>query len=352
MQILKLSWFLSCLSPLFLYTLRMSFVHLHNHTHYTFQRALGNPERLAKRARELGQNAVAITDAGNLYGAFEFYQACIEEGVKPIIGVEFLISKKGRANREKDNEFYEIVLLAKNYNGYKNLINLVTRSQLEGYYNGKARIDFELLEEYHSDLIALSGSMYGEIAQMITTGKEELKIVERIEYYRSLFGTDNYYLEIEEHPDKSLQPKINETIILLNKKYGYEYVGTNNAYYITPDDAEVQDMMSAVSDGRELDDPDRPTLMNGDYSIRSDRDMEELFVYAPKAYENAQKIADAIDLHIEYGSYKIPKFPLSEQEKIEYEKYEKSVIENNSKNTQEFLSMNQEEWLLRKMCIE
>ncbi len=330
----------------------MSFVHLHTHTHYTFQRALGNPERLAKRAKELGQNAVAITDAGNLYGAFEFYQACMDEDIKPIIGVEFLISKKGRANREKDNEFYEIVLLAKNYDWYKNLINLVTRSQLEWYYNGKARIDFELLEEYHNDLIALSGSMYGEIGQMITTGKEEIKIIERIEYYRTLFGPENYYLEIEEHPDKPLQPKINEMIIALGKKYGYEYVGTNNAYYITPDDAEVQDMMSAVSDGRELDDPDRPTLMNGDYSIRSSRDMEELFVYAPKAYENAQKIADSIDLHIEYGSYKIPKFPLSDQEKIEYEKYEKSVVENNTKNAQEFLSMNQEEWLLRKMCIE
>ncbi len=223
---------------------------------------------------------------------------------------------------------------------------------MEGYYNGKARIDFELLGEYHNDLIALSGSMYGEIPQMITTGKDESKIIERIEYYRALFGAENYYLEIEEHPDKPLQPKINEMIIALGKQYGYEYVGTNNAYYITPDDAEVQDMMSAVSDGRELDDPDRPTLMNGDYSIRSSRDMEELFVYAPKAYENAQKIADSIDLHIEYGSYKIPKFPLSDQEKIEYEKYEKSVIENNTKNVQEFLSMNQEEWLLRKMCIE
>lgn len=115
MQILNLSSVGSCLSCLFLYTLGMSFVHLHTHTHYTFQRALGNPERLAKRAKELGQNAVAITDAGNLYGAFEFYQACMDEDIKPIIGVEFLISKKGRANREKDNEFYEIVLLAKNY---------------------------------------------------------------------------------------------------------------------------------------------------------------------------------------------------------------------------------------------
>lgn len=110
-------------------------------------------------------------------------------------------------------------------------------------------------------MIALSGSLYGEIGQMIITGKEESRICERIEYYRKLFGKENYFLEIEEHPDKPMQPKINEMVIALSKKYGYEYVGTNNTYYLTPDDADVQDMMSAVSDGRSLDDPDRTTLL-------------------------------------------------------------------------------------------
>lgn len=134
---------------------------------------------------------------------------------------------------------------------------------------------------------------------MISTGREEPLICERIDYYRELFGSDHYYLEIEEHPDKPLQGNINAKIIELSKKYGYDYVGTNNSSYVTLDDASVQDMMSAVSDGRALDDPDRQTLMNGDYSLRSSCEMEEVFIYAPRAYENSAKIADMIDLTID-----------------------------------------------------
>ena len=329
----------------------MSFVHLHTHTHYTFQQALGNPEWLAKRAKALGQTAIAITDAGNMYGAFEFYEACVAEGIQPIIGVEFLLSKKWRANRDKDNEIYEIVLLARNYEGYKNLIKLVTISQLEGYYNGRPRIDFALLEEYRADIIALSGSMYGEISQHIITGKGDDYIRERIEYYIGIFGKDGYYLELQEHPDRPMQASINETILRLSKQYGYEYVATNNSYYLAPDDAGVQDMMSAVASGRALDDPDRATLMNGDYSVRPDREMEELFVYAPRAYENAAKIASLIDLHIDSGGYKIPVFPLSEDELMRYEEYKKEI---KNKNTKEniYQTLGTEEWLLREMCIE
>ena len=284
-----------------------------------------------------------------MYGAFEFYQACISLGVKPIIGVEFLLSKKGRKSREKDNEIFEIVLLAKNYAGYKNLIELVTLSQFEGYINGRPRIDFELLEKYHDSLIALSGSVYGEIAQMISTGREESLICERIEYYRHLFGRENYFLEIEEHPDKPLQWNINNTIIELSKKYGYEYVGTNNSYYVAPDDASVQDMMASVADGRALDDPDRNTLMNGDYSIRSSREMEELFVYAPRAYENTQKIADMIDLQIDHWSYKIPKFPLSEEDKKGYGDFEILLAKETGSWYQH---LGNEEWFLRRLCID
>lgn len=329
----------------------MSFVHLHTHTHYTFQQALGDPEGLAKRAKLLGQSAIAITDAWNMYGAFEFYEACMAEGIQPIIGVEFQISKKWRANRDKDNELYEIVLLASNYDWYKNLINLVTRSQMEGYYNGRPRIDFELLEEYKSDIIALSGSMYGEISQHIITGKWDAYICERIEYYQTLFGRDRYYLELQEHPDRPMQASINETMLRLSKIHSYEYVATNNSYYLTSDDAGVQDMMSAVASGRALDDPDRSTLMNGDYSVRSDREMEELFVHAPKAYENALKITKMIDLRIEHGGYKIPTFPLSDTESEQYRTYVAYTANQNTWVIQ-FQTLPSEEWLLRTLCIE
>ncbi len=302
---------------------------------------------IAKRAKEFGQTAIALTDTGNMYWAFEFYQACIDYDIKPIIGVEFLLSKKWRRNRDKDNEVFEIVLLAKNYAGYKNLIELVTLSQFEWFVGGRPRIDFELLEKYHDSLIALSGSLYGEIAQMISTWRDETLICERIEYYRNIFGKDHYYLEIEEHPDKPLQWNINNTIIELSKKYGYSYVATNNSYYITPDDASVQDMMASVADGRALDDPDRNTLMNGDYSIRSSREMEELFVYAPQAYENTQKIADMINLEIEYGDYKIPRFPLSIDEKTAYSRFLQSP-----NHTPLYQTLSEEEWFLRKLCID
>lgn len=200
-------------------------------------------------------------------------------------------------------------------------------------------------------MIVLSGSMYGEIGQAIITGQTEEYLLERIKFYQNLFGEENYYLEIEEHPDRPMQPKINDTLVALSKKHNLNIVGTNNAYYITLADAEVQDMMSAVAAGRELDDPDRNTLMDGDYSIRSSREMEELFVYAPKAYENAQKIADMIDLHIDYGDYKIPIFPLSDEEKIEFENYLQFVRDYNQNSSSPLVEFQAEEWLLRMLCI-
>lgn len=330
----------------------MTFIHLHNHTHYSFQQALGDPESLAKRAKELEQPAIAITDAGNLYGAFEFYKACKEHGIKPIIGVEFTVSRGGRTNREKGNELYEIVFLAKNYEGYQNLIKLVTKSQIEGFWNGRPRIDMELIEEYGNNVVVLSGSMYGDIAQMITQGKTDDEIVERIHFYQNLFGEENYFLEIQEHPDRPLQPKINDTIVRICKKHNFQIVGTNNCYYLTLDDAEVQDMMAAVASNRELDDPDRPTIIDGDYSVRSSREMEEVFVYCPEAYRNTQKVADLIDLHIDYGDYQIPIFPLSDEENIEYEKFKNFIDEHNKNSDEIFVKFNAEEWLLRKMCLE
>lgn len=129
-------------------------------------------------------------------------------------------------------------------------------------------------------------------------------------------------------------------------------MGTNNTYYITPDDASVQDMLSSVADGRALDDPDRPTLMNGDYSLRSSREMEELFVYAPRAYENSQKIADMIDLEIEYGSYKIPRFPLSHEETMAYKAYEEETRSASPMSAEILDLLDPEEWFLRKICID
>ena len=305
----------------------MSFVHLHTHTHYSFLTGLGKPAALVKRAQELSMPGLAITDAGNLYGAFEFYKKAKDAGINPIVGLEATISKKGRANRDKDNELYEIVLLAKNIDGYHKLIELVTESWMSGMYNGKPRIDFELLKRYRGDIIGLSGSIMGEIPQHITTGRDEAFIVERIAYYEDLFGKDDFYLELQEHPDRGNQPKINEYLVNLSKKYGYKLVATNNTYYVSESDAEAQDLFFCVGDGRSLEDPDRPSLIDGNYSLRSGEEMEELFSYAPQAVKNTLEINEKIHIDIPYGQTLIPTFELNPEGEARYEVYTKSITD-------------------------
>ncbi len=320
----------------------MSFVHLHTHTHYSFLRGLGTPKKLVARAKELGMPAVALTDAGNLYGAFEFYKYAKEAGIKPIIGVEFTLASKGRANRDKDNHTYQLVLLAKNMEGYKNLIQLVTESYLNGFYF-KPRIDFELLEKYSGQLIALSGNHLGEIGQHIATGKSTEFILERIRAYEGIFGAENWYLEMIEHPDQGAQTKINDILVKISREYGLQLIATNDTYYLTPTDAEAQDLLSCINDGRSIEDPDRATLIDGNYSIRSSEEMAELFAYAPEAIRNSLKIADAVDIIIPYGKTLIPNFELDEHVQKEYETYLGTL-------TPGLLRLSSEEWNLRRLC--
>lgn len=323
----------------------MSFVHLHTHTHYSFLSGLGKPGAFVKQAQSLAMPGLAITDAGNLYGAFEFYKKAKEAGINPIIGVEVTISKKGKDNRDKDNELFEIVLLAKNVEGYKNLIDMVTESWLHGMYNGRPRIDFELLEKYKGHLIGLSGSIMGEIPQHITTGKGEEYIRQRIAYYEGIFGKDDFYLELQEHPDRGNQPKINDYLVKLSRTYGYKVVATNHVYYISQDDAEARDLFYCIGDGRSLEDPDRPTLIEGNYALRSPEEMAELFAHVPEAIKNTLEINDKIRIDIPYGKTLIPTFELGAEEKALYTNYTDHLPEG-------IKALEEEEWNLRRICIE
>lgn len=320
----------------------MTFVHLHNHTHYSFLQGLGTPKKLVARAKELGMRAVAITDAGNLYGAFEFYKYAKEAGIQPIIGVECTIASKGKSNRDKDNSNYQIVLLAKNINGYRNLIQMVSESYLNGFYF-KPRIDFDLLKQYGGDLLALSGNHFGEIAQHVTTGKSTEFVLERIQFYQELFGKENFYLEIIEHPDRGAQTKINDTLVKISREFHIPLVATNDAYYLTPEDNEAQDLLSCIGDGRSIEDPDRATLIEGNYSLRSPEEMAEIFAHVPEAVKNTVKIAESIDLHIEYGKTLIPAFELDADVQLEYEDYLKHLPEGTQ-------TLHAEEWNLRRIC--
>jgi DNA polymerase-3 subunit alpha len=208
--------------------------------------------------------------------------------------------------------------------------------------------------------------MYGEIGQHIITGREEGYICDCIDEYIDIFGRENFFLEIQEYPDKPMQPRVNEYITNLSTKYGYGIVGTGGTYYLREDDAEIRDIISAVADGRDLDDPSRPTLIGGDYSMRSSRDMEELFVYAPVAYTTTARIADMIHLEIPYGGYRIPTFPLSPQEQAAYTQYistlhtpiDTLLVHTDTVSTLSpvpttpmYVDIGTEEWLLRDICV-
>lgn len=221
----------------------------------------------------------------------------------------------------------------------------MTDSWLEGMYNGRPRIDFEVLEKYCGHLIGLSGSIMGEIPQHITTGKSEEYIRERIAYYEGLFGKDDFYLELQEHPDRGNQPKINDYLIKLSRTYGYKVVATNHVYYIDQSDAEARDLFYCIGDGRSLEDPDRPTLIEGNYSLRSAEEMSELFAHVPEAIRNTLEINNKIHIDIPYGKTLIPTFELGIEEKALYKEYRDHLPAG-------VKPLGEEEWNLRRICIE
>lgn len=323
----------------------MSFVHLHLHTHYSFLQGLGDPEAFVVRAKELGMPALAITDTDNLHGAFEFYLLCKKKGIKPIIGVEVFICEQGQKYDARDAKVYSLILLAKNFNGYKNLIQLTTRAYLDGNVWNKPQIDFATLEKYAPNTIALSGDLSSELAQHVVSGKNTAFLLERISYYQSVFGKDHYYLEIGEHPDRGSQWAYNQRLVELSKLSGVPLVGTNDVHYARADDAEAQDFLSCIGSGRRLDDPDRRTLIDGNYALRPAEEMRELFAYAPEACENTIKIADMIDIEIPHGKPLLPVYKLNEKEEIRKKIYQE-------KYPHDFDTLTDQEWLLRWTCFE
>ncbi|MDD3285502.1 MAG: DNA polymerase III subunit alpha [Patescibacteria group bacterium] len=289
------------------------FVHLHNHTHYSLLDGLTKIDELVGRAKEEGSNAVAITDHGVLYGAIEFYQKCKKAGVKPIIGYEAYLAPASRhdKNTRADGRSYHLVLLAKNEVGYKNLIKLVSLAHLEGFYY-KPRIDWELLTQHHDGLIALSACLGGEISQHILNGDLE-KAKKRIREYSELFGPDNYYLEIMDHPELDGQEKVNKQLIAFSKELGVPLVATNDVHYFKPEDAEAQDILLCLQNKKKIDDTDRMRMIgHGDYSMRPASEMEKVFAHVPEAIANTVKIAEMCNLEIPLGEIQLPFFEVPE----------------------------------------
>lgn len=288
------------------------FVHLHVHTHFSLLDGLGKPDAYVARAKELGQPALAITDHGALYGVVPFYQAAKKAGIKPIIGVEGYVAARTRHDKEAkvDSTRYHITLLAKSNEGYRNLVRLVTKAHLEGYYY-KPRVDKELLKEHAQGLIGLSGCVSGEIPKAILSGNRE-KAERLIGEYSNIFGEGNFYLELGANPNFEEQRTVNTALLELSEKLGVPVVATNDAHYMDPDDVEAHEVLLAVQTGKNVDDKDRLSLRQDDFSLCDVSRIEELFPNNPEAIENTVKIAEQCNVNLPLGEQRLPVYPLPE----------------------------------------
>lgn len=291
----------------------MKFTHLHVHSHYSLLDGLAKIDELIRRCKELGMDSLALTDHGALYGAIEFYQKAVKAGIKPILGAEMYIAYEGMREKRPgiDDKRYHLTVLAQNLEGYHNLIKLVTKSHLEGFYY-KPRIDKNLLGQHSQGLIALSGCFTGEIARALENKKPDL--AERlIREYQDILGKDNFYLEIMPHFNFENQRRINEALALLSQKTGAKLVATNDIHYVKPEDAEAQDILVSIQTGNTVSEENRLTMKEANLSMRSPEEMAALFPDHPEAIASTEEIASRVNIEIQLGSWTFPdlKIPLN-----------------------------------------
>ncbi|MDP2586898.1 MAG: DNA polymerase III subunit alpha [Candidatus Komeilibacteria bacterium] len=284
------------------------FVHLHTHSHYSLLDGLPKIPELVKKAKEFKMPALALTDHGSMYGIIEFYEQCQKAGIKPIIGMEAYVAPNSRLGKDGKNDThpYHLILLAKNNQGYKNLLKLNTLAHLEGFYY-KPRIDWELLEKYHDGLIALSACLQGEVARAILT-EGPTKAREIILKYSAVFGPDNFYLELQHNPNIPDQHKVNDALIKLAEELNLPLVATNDVHYLNPEDAEAQDILLCIQTKRKQAESDRLTMLGEDFSFWSPEKMAAAFAHVPQALENTLKIAEQCDARIELGKILLPSY--------------------------------------------
>ncbi|MFC1790208.1 DNA polymerase III subunit alpha, partial [Patescibacteria group bacterium] len=288
------------------------FTHLHVHTEYSLLDGLCQINPLVDKAVELGMDSLAITDHGVMYGVVKFFLAAKEAGIKPIIGMEAYVAKRGRKDKEagKDTGQNHLVLLAKNNQGYRNLMKLSSLGHLEGFYY-KPRIDLEILAKYHQGLIVTSACLKGKIPSLLLQGKEE-EAVKLAKTYLEIFGED-FYLELQSHSKIPEQDKANKQVIKLSRKLGIPLVATNDVHYIEKDDAEAQDALLAVGTQKLIADVDRLSMLDSpDFYLRSQEEMANLFAQVPDAIENTGKVAQKCQVEIKIGQWILPYYPLPE----------------------------------------
>lgn len=288
----------------------MKFTHLHVHSHYSLLDGLPKIDELLTHVKASGMDSVALTDHGVIYGAVEFYKKAKAKGIKPIIGSELYLAFEGMHQERPniDDKKYHLVLLAKNEQGYKNLVKLITKAHLEGFYY-KPRVDEELLAKHSEGLIALSACIQGKIPRKILAGRMD-EAEETAKKYLAIFGKDNFYLELQNHANIPDQKKANLGIVSLSKKLGIPLVATNDSHYLKPEDADAQDVLMLINTGADPKDPERLTMKGEDFSMKTPEQMIEEFKEFPEAIENTQKIADLCNFEFKLGQTKLPYFPV------------------------------------------
>ncbi|MDR1017807.1 MAG: DNA polymerase III subunit alpha, partial [Lachnospiraceae bacterium] len=287
----------------------MAFTHLHLHTEYSLLDGSNKIKECIKRVKELGMDSVAITDHGAMFGAIDFYKEAKANGIKPIIGCEVYVAPKSRfdkeVGKEDESKYYHLILLAENNTGYHNLMKIVSKGYIDGFYY-KPRVDMEVLKEFHEGVIASSACIAGEVPRLLLRDQYEAAKEKALEY-ENVFGKGNFFLEIQDH-GLSEEQVVDQQLIRMSKETGIDLIATNDVHYTYEEDAEAHDLLLCIQTGKVVTDENRMRYQWGKFYIKSEEEMKELFPYALEAVENTQKIADRCNVEIKFKENKLPHF--------------------------------------------
>lgn len=286
----------------------MAFTHLHVHTEYSLLDGSGKIKELVHQAKTLGMDSLAVTDHGVMYGVIDFYKAALEEGIKPVIGCEIYVAPGSRFDKESnasEDRYFHLVLLAENNTGYNNLMKIVSKGFVEGFYY-KPRVDYEILEQYHEGIIALSACLAGEVQRNLLKDMYE-EGIQSAKRYQKIFGKGNFYLELQDH-GMTEQKNVNQKLLRLSQELGIDLVATNDIHYTYAEDEPAHDILLCIQTNKKVSDENRMRYKGGQYYLKSEEEMKQLFPYALQALENTQKIADRCNVEIEFGVTKLPEF--------------------------------------------
>ncbi|MBP1701914.1 MAG: dnaE, partial [Chloroflexi bacterium] len=289
----------------------MSFVHLHVHSEYSLLDGFSNIKKLVRRASEMGMPAIALTDHGTMFGVIDFFNAANSVGIKPIVGVEAYMAARGMTQRDPqlDKKSSHLLLLAENDTGYRNLLQISTAAQLNGFYY-YPRIDKDLLAKHSEGLICTSGCMSAEVPRLLAAGDLE-GAGRQLDWYYEVFGADRFFLELQQHDVAELE-QINKKLLDLGRRYQARFVATNDVHYIEKEDARLQDIMLAIQTGCLLSDRNRMRMTDSSYYLRTPEEMSRLFAEVPEALTNTLLIAERCNVDLGFKKYRLPHFEVPE----------------------------------------